>query len=82
MLIIVVFNLLVPTVIIPCFFTFSDLAEGELRDKIFAEAEKTEVVVTQIKMIDGSQRSSHSNAFVSGFGKWRKVVLFDTLIET
>ena len=35
----------------------------------------------QIKVIDGSKRSSHSNAFVSGFSTWRKVVLFDTLLE-
>lgn len=33
-------------------------------------------------MIDGSKRSSHSNAFVSGFSRWRKVVIFDTLLST
>jgi len=58
-----------------------DLDEGELRDAIFAEAERTNIPVSQIKVIDGSQRSSHSNAFVAGFGSFRKVVLFDTLIE-
>ena len=45
------------------------------------EAEKTDVSVAEIKVIDGSKRSSHSNAFVSGFWNFRKVVLFDTLIE-
>lgn len=74
-------NLLVPTVILPLFFTMKDLDEGELRDAIFAEAERTNIPVSQIKVIDGSQRSSHSNAFVAGFGSFRKVVLFDTLIE-
>lgn len=74
-------NLLVPSVILPLFFTMKDLDEGELRDAIFAEAERTQIPVTQIKVIDGSQRSSHSNAFVAGFGSFRKVVLFDTLIE-
>lgn len=65
----------------PLFFTFSDLEDGELKTKVFKEGEKTKIPVSQIKVIDGSQRSSHSNAFVSGFGSFRKVVLFDTLIE-
>ena len=75
-------NLLVPVVILPMFFTFTDLDEGELRTAIFAESEKTAIPVSQIKVIDGSKRSSHSNAFVTGFGSFRKVVLFDTLMNT
>ena len=75
-------NLLVPVVILPMFFTFTDLDEGELRTAIFAESEKTEIPVSQIKVIDGSKRTSHSNAFVTGFGSFRKVVLFDTLLNT
>jgi len=78
---VVLINLLVPTVILPLFFTLSELDEGDLKTAIFKEAEKTEIPVSQIKVIDGSQRSSHSNAFVTGFGAFRKVVLFDTLIE-
>ena len=66
----------------PMFNTFTDLEDGELKTAIFAEAEKTKIPVSQIKKIDGSKRSSHSNAFVTGFGSTRKVVLFDTLIET
>jgi STE24 endopeptidase len=64
----------------PLFFTFTDLEDGDLKTKVFKEAEKTKIPVSQIKVIDGSKRSSHSNAFVSGFGSFRKVVLFDTLI--
>ena len=41
---------------------------------------KTDVQVSEVKVIDGSKRSSHSNAFVTGFWSFRKVVLFDTLI--
>ena len=78
--VIVVVNILVPTVILPLFFTFTDLEDGKLKTDIFNEAEKTKIPVSQIKVIDGSQRSSHSNAFVSGFGSARKVVIFDTLI--
>ena len=37
--------------------------------------------IAEIKVIDGSKRSNHSNAYVTGWGKFRKVVLFDTLIE-
>lgn len=66
--------------IIPLFFNYSDLEGGELRDAIMKEAQKTDVSVAEIKVIDGSKRSSHSNAFVSGFWNFRKVVLFDTLI--
>ena len=58
----------------------TDLEEGELKTAILREAEKTDVSVAEIKVIDGSKRSSHSNAFVSGFWNFRKVVLFDTLI--
>jgi len=77
---IVILSLLVPTVIVPLFFTYSDLEEGELRDAVLNEARKTDVSVAEVKVIDGSKRSSHSNAFVSGFWSFRKVVLFDTLI--
>ena len=78
---VIVINLLIPSVILPIFFTFSQLEDNELRDKIYAEAEKTSISVDEIKLIDGSQRSSHSNAFVAGLCGTRKVVLFDTLLE-
>jgi STE24 endopeptidase len=79
---IILINLLVPTVILPLFYDFTDLEDGELKTAIFAESEKTNIPVSQIKVIDGSKRSSHSNAFVTGFGSFRKVVLFDTLLES
>ena len=78
---IVVLSLLVPNVIMPLFYSFSDLEEGKLSKAIYQESEKTSILDSQIKVIDGSTRSSHSNAFVSGFGSFRKVVIFDTLIE-
>lgn len=77
---VIIISLLIPTVIVPMFYTYTDLEEGELRTAILKEAEKTDVKVAEIKVIDGSKRSSHSNAFVSGFWSFRKVVLFDTLI--
>ena len=78
---VILINLLIPSVILPIFFTFSDLEDSELQEKIFSEAEKTQIDVGEIKLIDGSQRSSHSNAFVAGLCGTRKVVLFDTLLE-
>ena len=78
--IVLVISLLVPTLIVPMFFELTDLEDGELRKSIEAEAEACGVGVAEIKVIDGSKRSSHSNAFVSGWGSFRKVVLFDTLI--
>jgi len=77
---IIIVSLLVPTVFVPLFFTYSELENEELKTAIWLEAEKTDVNVSEIKVIDGSKRSSHSNAFVSGFWHFRKVVLFDTLI--
>ena len=78
--IVLIVSLLIPTVIVPLFFTMDNLEEGELSTAIYAEAAKAEVSVAEVKVIDGSKRSSHSNAFVSGFWNFRKVVLFDTLI--
>ena len=77
---VIILSLLVPTVIVPLFYDYTDLEEGELKTAILREAEKTDVSLAEIKVIDGSKRSSHSNAFVSGFWSFRKVVLFDTLI--
>ena len=78
---IIVLQLLLPTVILPIFFTFSELENEELKKKIYAEAEKTNINVNEIRVIDGSQRSSHSNAFVAGLCGARKVVVFDTLLD-
>ena len=80
-LVVILTNLIIPTVILPIFFNFSDLEDDELKEKIYSEAEKTKIDVSEIKVIDGSQRSSHSNAFVAGLCGARKVVLFDTLLE-
>lgn len=79
--IILLFQLLIPVLIIPLFYKLTDMEDGELKSRVFKEAEKTGIPVSQIKVIDGSQRSSHSNAFVTGFSSFRKVVIFDTLIE-
>ena len=75
-----VFSLLVPTVIQPMFNKFKDLEPGELRNLIESHSTACHVDIAEIKVIDGSKRSNHSNAYVMGWGSFRKVVLFDTLI--
>jgi Zn-dependent protease with chaperone function len=70
-----------PKLILPLFNKLSPLPEGELRDTLVALAERCGFVAQKIEIIDGSKRSGHSNAYFTGFGKWRRIVLFDTLVE-
>jgi STE24 endopeptidase len=67
--------------ILPLFNTLTPLAEGELRDKLLQYAAKVNFPVKHIFVMDGSRRSAKANAFFSGFGKQKKVVLYDTLLE-
>ncbi len=70
-----------PILILPLFNKLSPLPEGELRDRLEALAKRAGFVAKKIEIIDSSKRSGHSNAYFTGFGKWRRIVLFDTLIE-
>ncbi len=72
---------LAPVLILPLFNRFTALPPGPLRDRLLALAQRTGFHAQNIQVMDGSKRSSHSNAFFTGFGRWRKIVLFDTLIE-
>ena len=53
----------------------------DLKSRLFALADRTGFQAKTILVMDGSKRSGHSNAFFSGFGRFRRIVLFDTLIE-
>lgn len=72
---------LAPVLILPLFNKFSPLPEGSLRDRLLALAQRTRFRARSVQVMDGSKRSRHSNAFFTGFGKFRKIVLFDTLVE-
>ena len=72
--------LIAPAVIMPLFNKFTPLPEGALRERLFALAHRTDFPTRSIELMDGSKRSRHSNAFFTGFGRFRKIVLFDTLI--
>jgi STE24 endopeptidase len=71
---------LAPVLIMPLFNKFTPLPEGSLRERLLKLAVRTRFVAKSIQVMDGSKRSRHSNAFFTGFGKFRKIVLFDTLI--
>ncbi len=68
-------------VIAPMFNKFTSLKEGELRSAIEDFSEKVNFPIGRIDVMDGSRRSAHSNAYFSGFGKSRRIALFDTLLE-
>src|SRR6266480_4503655 len=82
--VVVAFQLLVlliaPAIIMPLFNKFTPLVEGALHQRLFALARRTGFPTRSIDVMDGSKRSRHSNAFFTGFGRFRKIVLFDTLI--
>ena len=70
-----------PMWIMPLFNKFSLLPDGELKERLLSLAQRTGFYVKTIFVMDGSKRSGHSNAFFTGMGKSRRVVLFDTLVE-
>ena len=72
---------IVPTWIMPLFNKFTPMEDGELKDAIFDYAESIGFALSNIFVMDGSKRSRKSNAFFTGFGKNRRIVLFDTLIK-
>ncbi len=70
-----------PMFIMPLFNKFEPLPEGGLRNRLMSLAKKTGFKAKAILVMDGSKRSGHSNAFFTGFGNFRRIVLFDTLME-
>lgn len=72
---------IVPTWIMPLFNKFEPLEEGDLRDAILTYAASIDFSISNIFIMDGSKRSSKSNAFFTGFGKNKRIVFFDTLIK-
>ncbi|CAI8358505.1 MAG: Protease HtpX [Opitutia bacterium UBA7350] len=70
-----------PMYIMPLFNKLEPLEAGELKTRLFDLADRTGFRAQTILVMDGSKRSGHSNAFFAGFGRFRRIVLFDTLIE-
>jgi STE24 endopeptidase len=70
-----------PIVIAPLFNKFTPLPEGVLREKIEKLAASLKFPLKKLFVVDGSTRSSHSNAYMYGFFKNKRIVLYDTLIQ-
>ncbi len=69
-----------PRLILPLFNRFTPLQEGSLRERLLRLAQRTGFRAGSIEVMDGSRRTRHSNAFFTGLGRFRKIVLFDTLL--
>ncbi|MCE2694781.1 MAG: M48 family metallopeptidase [Verrucomicrobiaceae bacterium] len=70
-----------PRLLMPLFLKFQPLKDGPLREALLAMAARLKFPVVDVSVVDGSRRSSKANAFLSGFGKNKRIALFDTLIE-
>lgn len=77
----IIMSMFYTDLIVPIFNKLRPLEEGSLKNKIEAFALKVNFPLTNISIIDGSTRSSKANAYFSGFGKKKKIVLFDTLLK-
>ena len=80
-LFVVFINMFYTSLIVPLFNKLRVLENGDLRDKLNSFAKKVDFSLSNIFIIDGSKRSSKANAYFSGFGKNKKIVLYDTLIK-
>jgi len=81
----VAFNLLIlwlfPTVIAPLFNKFTPLENPEMTQRVQSLAQRSGFTLNGLFVMDGSRRSAHSNAYFTGFGKAKRIVFFDTLLE-
>ncbi|HET7198935.1 MAG TPA: M48 family metallopeptidase, partial [Burkholderiales bacterium] len=75
------FQLIFAPVILPLFNKLTPIAEGELATRVARLLERCGFKPSGLYLMDGSKRSSHGNAFFSGFGAGKRIVLFDTLVN-
>ncbi len=78
----ILMSILYPTLIAPIFNKFTPVDKTELAEKIRSLAEKENLTIKGVFQMDAAKRSRHSNAYLSGLGKAKRIVLFDTLIES
>lgn len=83
-IIVILFELLItfiaPVFIMPLFNKYVPLEDGELKTELEKYAKEQNFKMKGLYKMDGSKRSTKTNAFFTGFGKFRRIVLFDTLI--
>ena len=75
-------NIIYPKFIAPLFNKFQPLEDGELKTRLEAMLAKAGFSSDGLFVMDASKRSKHSNAYFTGFGKAKRIVLFDTLIKS
>jgi STE24 endopeptidase len=78
---ILVLQFIAPAWLMPLFMRFTPLPDGELRERIMSYARSVAFPLENLFIVDGSRRSTKANAFFTGFGRHRRIGLFDTLIE-
>lgn len=71
-----------PRIIAPIFNRFTPLEEGEMRQRIQGLLQRCGFTSDGIFVMDGSKRSSHGNAYFTGFGNNKRIIFFDTLLES
>lgn len=74
-------QVILPRVVMPLFYDFEPVEAGDLRDAVEDVFERAGFACDQVYVMDASTRSSKSNAFFTGFGRTKRVVLFDTLVD-
>lgn len=79
---VVAVSFIYPVVVEPVFNTFHSLPRGQLRTDLLAMADRDGVPVKDVLVADASRRTTSLNAYVSGFGSTRRIVLYDTLLKS
>lgn len=74
--------ILYPNLIAPIFNKFTSIEDGELKTRLEELSKKANFKISGIFVMDGSKRSGHSNAYFTGIGSSKRIVLYDTLIES
>lgn len=77
----IIMNMYYTRLIVPLFNKQSPLPEGSLRDKLMEFSKKAKFMIDNVMVIDGSKRSAKANAYFSGMGSKKRIVLYDTLIN-
>jgi len=77
----IVMQFVVPTWIMPLFNKFKPLEPGKLKSAIMAYADSIDFSLNNVFIMDGSKRSRKTNAFFTGFGRHKRIVLYDTLVK-
>ncbi len=78
---IILLAFLAPILIDPLFHTFTPLKDADLKARVLRLAERAGIPVEQVLEMDASRRTVKANAYVTGFGRTKRIVLYDTLLE-